>query len=184
MAKSSKGSSFERWVCKTLSLWWTGGKSEDCFWRTSNSGGRATVRGKQGKATRSHYGDVCVTDEEGKPLTDMFTIEIKRGYNRSSPFDLMDKPERAKKQTFAAWVGKAEKTSKEAGSVTWMLITKRDLREPMVFYPAWVTFDQTMGDILYIRLDGKSFYGQTLSQFLASTTPHAVREYLSRRSWD
>jgi hypothetical protein len=38
-----KGSEFERKISKELSLWLTDNESADCVWRTSNSGGKATV---------------------------------------------------------------------------------------------------------------------------------------------
>ena len=44
----AKGSSFERLICKELSLWITGGEHQDVFWRSAMSGGRSTVAMKKG----------------------------------------------------------------------------------------------------------------------------------------
>ena len=39
-----KGSSFERLVCKRMSMWLSKGERDDLFWRSAMSGGRATVQ--------------------------------------------------------------------------------------------------------------------------------------------
>ena len=54
----AKGPSFEREVCEKLSLWWTDGKRDDVFMRTSGSGGKATARRKKGKDTPFQGGDI------------------------------------------------------------------------------------------------------------------------------
>lgn len=87
---SHKGSSFEREICKRLSLAWTDGERDDVFWRTSGSGARATCRFGRGKATANQYGDICATDPVGVPLTDCFVFELKCGYGRWDLLDLLD----------------------------------------------------------------------------------------------
>ena len=69
-----KGSSFERYVAKDLSLWITGGGSDGIFWRTHSSGSLGTV-GKR----RLEYGDIMAIDDLGKPLTDNYNIECRHG---------------------------------------------------------------------------------------------------------
>ncbi len=77
-----KGGGFEREISTKLSLWWTDGKRDDCFWRSQASGGRATIRGRKGKAINDQYGDIVAVDEEGKPLTNLFSFECKTGYGK------------------------------------------------------------------------------------------------------
>lgn len=72
----AKGSSFERDVCKQLSLWVTGGKSKDVFWRSAMSGGRATVAARRGVKVRQ-AGDICAVAPEGHALTERYFIECK-----------------------------------------------------------------------------------------------------------
>lgn len=72
-----KGSAFERKVCKQLSLWVSGGKHEDLFWRSAMSGGRATVARKSGKDHARHAGDISATSPEGHALTDLWYVECK-----------------------------------------------------------------------------------------------------------
>lgn len=73
---SAKGASFERWVCKTLSLWESKGESEDYFWRTSMSGGRATLGRKKGEVKAHLEGDIGSVSGK-RFLTDNFVIECK-----------------------------------------------------------------------------------------------------------
>jgi hypothetical protein len=73
----AKGASFERLVCKHLSLWATKGKKEDVFWRSAMSGGRATLLNRKGKSAQNSAGDITATGEEGHLLTDHFYVECK-----------------------------------------------------------------------------------------------------------
>lgn len=73
----AKGSAFEREVCKRLSLWVTNGKSEDVFWRSAMSGGRATVGARKGKDLRRQAGDITAVAPEGHSLTERYYIECK-----------------------------------------------------------------------------------------------------------
>lgn len=67
-----KGASFEREICKSLSLWVTAGERGDVFWRSAMSGGRATMF-----SDVRQCGDVCAVASEGAPLTDRYFIECK-----------------------------------------------------------------------------------------------------------
>ena len=135
MAKSSKGSAYERELCRYLSLWWSDGRRDDCFWRTSNSGGRATARSRKGQSTSGHYGDICATDEEGKPLLSQITFELKRGYSRCTIADLLDKGVKAKRQQYEEWFSKLKDTAEQARTNWWALVHRRDQRQAMIFIP-------------------------------------------------
>src|SRR5882672_9435645 len=99
----AKGGQFERDMCKAFSLWWTEGKHEDWFWRTAGSGARATVRAKQGKRTSGHGSDMCSTHPKANVLTRLITFEFKKGYNRCTLGDLLDRPRRLKPQEIEKW---------------------------------------------------------------------------------
>ena len=135
MSGKGKGSGFERDICRQLSLWWSDGKDDDIFWRTASSGGRATQRNKKGKKTFGQAGDVQATNPIGQPLIDVCAIELKRGYSKTSVFDIVDKPTKAKEQMYEAFFRQAIQSHKSAGSYSWMLITRRDRREAVVFIP-------------------------------------------------
>ena len=131
----SKGSNFEREICKCLSVWWTGGKRDDVFWRSSQSGGRATQRTKKGQKTFGSYGDIAAVDPIGQPLLKMFCIELKRGRSHGCPGDLLDAIPPAGKapSPFEATLRQAMRGKEESGSMGWMLICRRDRRVPMVY---------------------------------------------------
>lgn len=130
---SAKGSSYERDLCRRLSLWWSEGEHDDLIWRTAGSGGRATVRRKAGRRTVGHCGDLCATDPAAEALFRVFTFELKRGYGNANPFDLLDRREGMAVQTFEKFVVQAEASRAAADSLYWCLIHKRDRRESMVY---------------------------------------------------
>jgi hypothetical protein len=131
---SAKGSSFEREVCRQLSLWWTSQERDDIFWRASQSGGRATTRAKRGKSTANSAGDVAYLDVIGKPFLDKVCIEIKRGYStRSDTTGLVDSPSTS---LLFKFLEQAENSRVNANVPYWMLIQKRDRRTPLIHIPS------------------------------------------------
>ena len=76
----SKGSSFERTICVALSKWLSHDEREDLLWRSSMSGGRATVARKSGKVLQSQAGDLSAIHPDGHNFTDFFYCELK-SYN-------------------------------------------------------------------------------------------------------
>jgi len=79
LAKGSKdkGSSFERTICKQLSLLVTNGERTDVFWRSALSGGRATLQFDQGIINQAQAGDISAISKEGMWLIDNYQIECK-----------------------------------------------------------------------------------------------------------
>ncbi len=136
-----KGADFERRVAKHLSLWWTGGKHDDTIWRTSQSGGRATVRRRQGKRTSGQAGDLCSTDPASRGLFRLFAFELKVGYHQVTINDLIDRPPgfAFKKDGWDGWVEQAKAARLEAGAACWMIIHHRNRasggKQPMVYFP-------------------------------------------------
>lgn len=184
-----KGGQFERDLCKELSLWWTGGKREDVFWRTATSGGRATQRAKQGKGTFGQHGDVQATDPIGQPLIDLCLIEIKRGYSKHSMADMLDKPKDGATQMWEGWVGKLVKQVEQAGALSWLLITKRDRRDACIFFPIALGKElRAVGSnveqgapvfVMRVVIDTLPEYihvaGVRLDHFLREVTPKQIR---------
>lgn len=181
-----KGQNFERELCNKLSLWWTGGNSDDVFWRTAGSGARATVRGKVGKRTRGHSGDICSTDDCGKPLTDLVTIEIKRGYSKHTIADVLDKPLHAAEQKFEEWIKQARRSSEIAGTPFWMIIQKRDMRQALVFFHPGlyntlkVEINEPLLPLFRLRSEEYAIFGTTLKAFLDWVDPRDIKS-VSRR---
>jgi len=72
-----KGASFEREVCRELSLWISHGKQEDVFWRSAMSGGRSTVAALKGKRLAAQSGDISCIHPTGAAFASRFFIECK-----------------------------------------------------------------------------------------------------------
>lgn len=184
---ASKGSKFERDICKQLSLWWTNERRDDIFWRTSGSGARAKTRSKQGKDTFGQYGDVQAIDPIGQPLIDLCTIEIKVGYSRQTIFDLVDKLPNETKQPYKKFIEQARQDNANSNSRYWMLITKRRYKETLVIIP--YSFFILLREDCYINRATPSFiirpkksktgvpkiYGTTLKMFLFYVEPYVVK---------
>ncbi len=180
---SRKGGAFERLVCETLSEWWTGEPDKSVFWRTANSGGRATIRHRKKKKTSGQFGDICATDPIGQPLIDTFMFELKNGYSKHTLSDLVDKG-RKNKPMYEKWIKKASKSAEECGAETWLLIHKRDGRVPMIFWTNHYVYTVVMREWESIvqapfNQEGRNpslVYGMPLDRFLLRFRPEHVRE--------
>lgn len=76
-----KGGSWERDVCKSLSKWVNGTEKPYVFWRGAGSG---SVFTKNNLVGERFAGDVYSVRDEGKFLTDIFSLECKSGYKDAS----------------------------------------------------------------------------------------------------
>ncbi len=182
----AKGSSFEREICKLLSLWWTKDKRDDIFWRTAGSGAMAKVRSKVGKKTFGQGGDVQATDPIGQPLIDVCSIELKRGYSKSTSSQLIDKPDGAAEQQYEKFIGQAIEDRKNSDAHTWVLIVKRDRRRTLIFIPrhfyrslknvgvVWKMWPFVMLRVIFKNKKKHIIYGTTLKQFLKSVSPKHI----------
>lgn len=90
MAKSSKGSKFEREIAKRLSIWITGNpETEPLIWRNAGSGSVHTIGiKKRGIAQKNMAGDLIAIDPRANFLLDKISIECKNGYKSASIFSL------------------------------------------------------------------------------------------------
>jgi hypothetical protein len=76
----SKGGENERNVSKFLTKWLTGKTKPYMFWRQDASGGIATMSIENCHMT----GDICSVHPESRFFTDIFSIECKTGYPKTS----------------------------------------------------------------------------------------------------
>jgi len=137
---SKKGGEFERDMARAFSLWWTKSERDDIFWRTHASGGRATTRHKAGLQTADSYGDLMAMHEIGKPLTNKVVIELKRGYSKKrnqkrtvSLLSLLDTPPGQKTRPIIyQWLMKVNKIRRRAKRERYMIVFKRDRKEPCI----------------------------------------------------
>lgn len=168
----SKGTQYERDICKKLSLWWTNGKRNDIFWTTSGSGSRAT---RATKMKAKQFGDVCAIDPKGDHLIDLFTIELKRGYNNKTPFDILD----SRDKTWLSWFEDIQRDHERAGSLAWWIISKRDRRKELVTIPEHLDLQiASIQNLQTIRTHvpelERDVYTYRLDEFLETLTPKRV----------
>ena len=128
---ANKGTPYERKICGILSKWWTEDARDDVFWRSAASGARATMRRGRGKATANQDGDITATDPIGNILTDLFVIELKRGYKKWSVMDEVDALEKAATQQLTEFWQQVAPPAYEQGKQP-MLIFQRDRRQSCV----------------------------------------------------
>lgn len=189
----NKGGDYERALCKKLSLWWTQDLQtprDDVFWRAASSGGRARIRGRTGRDTANSHGDICAIDPIGMPLMDLLTIEVKRGYNRATPYDLLDKGGEAE-QTWEEWIRKAEESAQQAGSFSWAIIAHRDKRKAVIATPSSIPFELgyfdnqhpgmvDMGLVVEVAGIEHKIVMCRLDDWLSVTTPRMIIDCLKR----
>jgi hypothetical protein len=191
----AKGGQFEREFCWELSRWWTGHSNELIFWRTSNSGGGATVRRRKGIKNRAHAGDITAIEEVGKPFTSLITIEAKRGYNKSANFhSLLDFKRQTKKnkpipqKMYEQWIEQAYLAAERAETKYWMIVHRRDGAESFCFFPNELFSQLYMGPLprpfiaaqVDVRFSDKSVHhfslvGMKWKTFLFHVDPDDIR---------
>ena len=135
----SKGASFEREICKYLSLWWTEGEFDDVFWRKRVRSTRKSV------SAEFQLGDIKAERPEGEDLLKIFSIELKTGYSggkkrtnvKQVPWDLLDlidyrtgSEDVEKKQIIKFW--RQCTRDAEVDNKIPLLIFKRDFHKPIV----------------------------------------------------
>jgi hypothetical protein len=127
-ASKAKGSGFERELCRKLSLWVSGGKSKDLFWRSSQSGGRATTLRKKGGELNHQAGDLAAIHPDGFAFADTFFVEAK-SYKRLD----LDLLVYGRGKLVAMW----KKCCKQGWKCKKMplMIVKENARRALVFLP-------------------------------------------------
>ena len=187
MPASTKGSDFEREMCRLFSLWWTDRARDDVFWRAATSGGRATIRGQKGRATFGQYGDIAAVDPIGRPLLDVVTIELKCGYSAFSIADLLDRAPGVTSLQFELFLHQATAAA-ELAKTAWLLVVKRNQRPACVFFPAHLLwrFSALQESTPFLVLRDQSVPDQiaatTLTNFFKVVKPSAFLKK-SRTTW-
>lgn len=76
------GNSYEREWSRKISLWLTNNQRDDCVWRTSNSGGKATSTNSDTQCS-----DIHAVRPEAQIFFDIFVVELKN--YKSSAINLL-----------------------------------------------------------------------------------------------
>jgi hypothetical protein len=154
-----KGNKFEILIATSLSLWWSGGAHDDWFFRSSNSGGRATERAKAGKRTLNSAGDLQAQCHEAQKLLDLLCIENKKGYNHISVADLWEKS----KGGFHDFVSQSQRSASLAGACGWAVIHKRDRKNAVIH---WFLPSRLISSELLITESLETFLTEERREFL------------------
>jgi hypothetical protein len=185
MPNRQKGSDFERKISKDLSIWWSDGERDDIFWRSSMSGGRASVRAKQGKRTDGQYGDIVAIDPSGALLVRHIPLELKCGYLKWCLLDLIDSPTSAA-HPFVLFCQQSMKMAVLSGTPWWALLTHRDRKETCVSVPdalwSWLLFTwPSLDNVPRIHLSTGAYNVHTfrLDALLKTVPANELRNELS-----
>ena len=116
-------------------MWWTGEQRDDIFWRSSQSGGRATERAKKGLSTANSAGDIGALDPDGHTLLEFITFELKRGYKDSDIHQILDRPDKLKPCIMDQWFSQTINSAQTASTPFWMLMTRRDRKLDLIWIP-------------------------------------------------
>lgn len=146
-ARTGKGSDFERTISKQLSLWASDGSDDSWYWRTSQSGGRATIRDQKGKRTSGGAGDITSLDPKGASLTDFCVLEVKRGYSTMNVLDLIDS--KKKHIELVDFWKQIHADMKKSNKPYGILIFKRDYKNTCVMLPMPLYEQLTISRNLY-----------------------------------
>jgi hypothetical protein len=127
---------------------------------------------------------------------DMFVIELKRGYSKATLWDCLDAA-RAATQQFEKFLLQASQSQDDSkASKFWMLITKRDQRQPVVTIPndALLAFS-THHKLTYRALrgvphmtyrgdNGGYIHSFRYADFFAAVKPAAIKAFIKKECDD
>lgn len=120
-----KGNDFERSFCKKLSLFLSNGDRDDLFWRSSNSGGRHTVRKKKGVDTINQDGDVTTCSGGiGEIFLKLFSVECKH-YKDIGLWSLIKETDSS--QTIYQWWKKHCNLCSELGKIPILVVRQNNM---------------------------------------------------------
>lgn len=153
MTKQSKGGAFEREFSKLLSLYVTEGTRTDVFWRSSQSGGRATQRAKQNLTTAGSYGDITCLDSDFAFITETCCFELKRGYNGTNIQELID-GNKKEPELLQFWK-QCERDRILGDRLFSIVVFKRDRKRAIITIPRKLHYliAKDIGSRLYNRID-------------------------------
>jgi hypothetical protein len=141
----AKGGEFEREISKFLTKWLTGKEKPYKYWRQDASGGLATVH----EENTHMAGDIKPLASDAEFLTDVFSIECKTGYPKTSIWQHVT-PTKFALEDF--WVQAIEDAPEEKYP---MLIYRKLRRKPLV------GINSTIKDSLGFLINELNFWSVT-----------------------
>lgn len=172
----SKGGNFEREIARYLTKWLTGQDKEYYFYRSPSSGAVSTVSACNGEIS----GDIISVKPEGRVLTDLFSIELKTGYD---DVDLLKMFKSNKNNTFDDFWVQCIRDSRRANRYGMLIFRKKgyptimgteidvikSLKKQKVNLPKSITID-------YIDSDLPNMVIFSLIDFFESVSPFNMKK--------
>lgn len=113
----NKGSSFERAISKSLSLWFSKGKDDHLFWRTINSGAYCTNNNKNIQESS----DIKSISSESEIFTTFFNIECKH-YKNINIWEIITKTN----SSILKWYSKLESESRKINKIPFLIVKENN----------------------------------------------------------
>ena len=177
----SKGSAFERKICKMLSLWFTENVRDDIFFRSASSGAMATQRFKKGKTTSGQTGDITSTNSEGIEFINKFSIELKSYKDFSLDFLVYKN-----KSLIHAWWEQCKGDAERESKSPLLIIKKNNKPEIIIFRCSLYTqiFEEYFGFIefeKYVKgfINEDAIIIMKLSDFFEYINPVALKTIIN-----
>jgi hypothetical protein len=171
----AKGALFERAIAKQISLWLSGGKRADLLWRSSMSGGRATVSKDKLSAVA---GDICATSAEGDEFISKWFIEAKHVKDLRLVTYLL-------KGTgpIAKWWIKAQQQSIRYKKMPMLILKGNGMDTLVMTRRRWIMEDWSKVNPLLILKPIQSQEGDLALYYFSDLFPQpAVRPHITRKS--
>ncbi len=173
MGGKSKGSAFEREICKMLNVWLTGKEKPYVFWRSPSSGALATIHVEN----EDMSGDITGFSEEAKIICSVLNFELKTGYKETSIDKFL----------------KYNKTDKLKEFWNQCINDCNDKKHPVLIYrkkglnTPWVCIDNSLFNVLYRKLKNyryiilhfrelRDMYIFELKEFFDAVKPNDIKE--------
>lgn len=197
-----KGNNFERDVCRRLSLWWTDGQDDDCFWRNK------LRRTNKAYNAQMQEGDIIATKEIAIPFTERFCIECKSGYSlrkktkakrvippysikqhaktpvKNVPWDLLDLIDGNQKEPVIVKFWQQTITQSTLTKKIPILIFKRDFHTPVICIGEDLLTELNLPEgfdtiVLSLHYDGQVLRFMNLEAFLLIVPPQAFKDMIT-----
>ena len=138
----NKGSAFERFLGRELSLWWTNGEDRNIFMRSASSGAWNTMHRNEGVS--AHAGDIEAADRKGKLFTDKVMVEAKWYKSEQS---LLFEVLLSKRSQILEWWTKCELEATDMRKIP-LLVVKFNYQIPFIVLPNYFYSEiyKTYGD--------------------------------------
>lgn len=159
MNSKNKGSTFERLICKKLSLWITNNQRDDILWRSIGSG---SFHSSKKRITKTQAGDIAPIDPLGEEFINKYTIECK-SYKQIDLYNLFNN-----KSIINKWLDKLNEEIKEINTRP-LIIMKQNNKDILILMNEYTFLNSyKFDDSIYIKINqkNKNYYIMKFDYFI------------------